>query len=235
MIKILHSNPEYENKIKKYEKKDGILALILFGIFVLFYSIIAVLQIQVSFIKDNILVVGCIINILIIIITILFVKIKHQKLDTIGLYKGKWKTSCIIGIVLASIYFFNNCLSNLINGSSLVSIKEIVILLIYYLLISLCEEIAFRGYIGTRIYGLIKKKWIAIIAVGFLFIIMHFPYRMIAYGMTISELTIGNLSWIFDLLITHIIFNFIYLKTDSLYGSIIPHWISNLAYNIVSK
>ena len=42
-----------------------------------------------------------------------------------------------------------------------------------------------RGYIGMRIYGLIKKKWLATFAVGILFIIMHFPYRMIAYGMTV--------------------------------------------------
>ena len=110
-----------------------------------------------------------------------------------------------------------------------------MVLSIYYLLVALCEEIAFRGYIGTRIYRLIKKKWIAIIVAGILFVVMHFPYRMISYGMTLSQSTINNFSWILDLFTTHIILNFIYLKTNSLYGSIIPHWISNLAYNIVSK
>ncbi|MFW5648846.1 MAG: type II CAAX prenyl endopeptidase Rce1 family protein [Candidatus Alkaliphilus sp. MAG34] len=43
------------------------------------------------------------------------------------------------------------------------------------------------------------------------------------------------LGWIFDLFITHVILSFIYLKTNSLYGSIIPHWVNNLAYNLVAR
>lgn len=235
MLKILQTDKGYENNIKQYTRKDGILSFILFGIMILDYSILAVLQIKFEFIKENIILVGCIFNALMIVITILFIKLNKQILNTIGISKGKWKNSIIIGIILASFLFYSNCLSNLINGSKLISIKDILILLVYYLLVAVCEEFVFRGYIGTRIYGLIKKKWLAVFVVGILFIIMHFPYRMIAYGMTISELTIDNFSWIIDLFITHIIFNFIYLKTNSLYGAIIPHWMSNFAYNIILK
>lgn len=235
MLKILQTDKGYENNIKQYTRKDGILSFILFGIMILDYSILAVLQIKFEFIKENIILVGCIFNALMIVITILFIKLNKQTLNTIGISKGKWKNSIIIGIILASFLFYSNCLSNLINGSKLISIKDILILSVYYLLVAVCEEFVFRGYIGTRIYGLIKKKWLAVFVVGILFIIMHFPYRMIAYGMTISELTIDNFSWIIDLFITHIIFNFIYLKTNSLYGAIIPHWMSNFAYNIILK
>lgn len=235
MLKILQANKEYENNLKQYTKKDGILSFILFGIMILNYSILAVLQIKFEFIKENIVLVGCIFNALMIVITILFIKLNKQTLNTIGISRGKWKNSIIIGIILASFLFYNNCLFHLVNGSNLISIQKILILLVYYLLVAVCEEIVFRGYIGTRIYGLIKKRWLAIFVVGILFIIMHFPYRMIAYGMTISELTIDNFSWIIDLFITHIVFNFIYLKTNSLYGAIIPHWMSNFAYNIILK
>lgn len=235
MLKILQANKEYENNLKQYTKKDAILSLILFGIILLNYSILAVLHIKFELIKENILLVGCIFNFLMICITILLVKLNNQSLDTIGLYKGKWKNSIIIGIILAFFLFYNNCLSHLISGSNLISIQQILILLAYYLLVAVCEEIVFRGYIGTRIYGLIKKRWLAVFIVGILFIIMHFPYRMIAYGMTLSDLTIKNFSWIIDLFITHLILNFIYLKTNSLYGAIIPHWMSNFAYNIIFK
>lgn len=227
-------NGGYENNLRQYNKKDGIFAFILFFIVMLSYSILGALVTKFSLFKNNILITGSIFNVIIILIVILFVKINKQDLDTIGLYKGKWKISCIVGIILACVYFANNCLSYLINGSNLISIKEIGILSIYYLLISVSEEIVFRGYIGTRMNGIIKKKWISVLFVALLFITMHFPYRMIAYGMTINEL-ITNFSWIIDLFITHIIFNFIYMKTNSLYGSIIPHWISNLSYSIVSR
>lgn len=235
MLKILQTDRGYESNLKQYTKKDGILSFALFGIMILNYSILAVLQTKIEIIKENIMLVGCIFNALMIVITILFIKLNKQRLETIGLYKGKWKSSIIIGIILATFLFYSNCLSNLINESKLISIQDMLILLIYYLLVSVCEEIVFRGYIGTRIYGLIKKKWLAIFVVGILFIIMHFPYRMIAYGMTLSDLIIKNFNWIIDLFITHIIFNFIYLKTNSLYGSIIPHWMSNFAYNIILK
>ncbi len=235
MLKILQADKEYDNNLKQYTRKDAILAFILFVIIILNYSILAILQINFEFIKENIVLVGCIFNALMIVITVLFIKLNRQTLNMIGISEGKWKSSVIIGIIVASFLFYNNCISNLINGSNLISIQEMLILLVYYLLVAVCEEFVFRGYIGTRIYGLIKKKWLAVFVVGILFIIMHFPYRMIAYGMTLDDLTIKNFSWIIDLFITHFVFNFIYLKTNSLYGAIIPHWMSNFAYNIILK
>ena len=235
MLKILQTDKGYGNNIKQYTKKDGVLAFVLFGIMMLSYSILAVLQIKCEIIKENIMIVGCIFDALIIIITMIFIKLNKQNMETIGLYKGKWKNSIIMGMILASFLFYTNCLSNLISGSHLIALKEILILLVYYLSGTVCEEIVFRGYIGTRIYGLIKKRWLAVIIVGILFIIIHFPYRMIAYGMTLSDLAIKKFSWLIDLFITHLVLNFIYLKTNSLYGAIIPHWMSNFAYNIILK
>ncbi len=235
MLNILQADRDYDNNLKQYTRKDAILSFILFGIIILNYSILAVLQIKFEIVKDNIVLVGCIFNSLMIVITVLFIKLNKQTLDTIGISKGKWKNSIIIGIIFSSFLFYNNCISNLINGCNLISIQEILILLVYYLLVAVCEEFVFRGYIGTRIYGFIKKRWLAVFVVGILFIIIHFPYRMIAYGMTLSDLSIKNLNWIIDLFITHLLLNFIYLKTNSLYGAIIPHWMSNFAYNIILK
>jgi membrane protease YdiL (CAAX protease family) len=235
MLKLLKANKEYENNLKQYTKRDGMLALALFAIIIIEYVIMGILQNKFDFVNENIMIFGCICNLLAIIITILFVKLNKQKIDTIGIIKGKWKMSIFIGVILATFYFYNNCISYLLNGSKLVPLEEFLMLIIYYLLVSVSEELVFRGYIGTRIYGFFKNKYIAIVLTGILFVIMHFPYRMIAYGMTLSDLTINNFKWIADLFVTHIVLNFIYLKTNSLYGSIIPHWMSNLAYNIILK
>lgn len=235
MFNILKNDSTYEKNLKQYTKNDAMLSFLLFGLIILNYSVLAILQNRFYLIKENILLAGCIFNACMTGVTILFLKLKKQTIDTIGLSKGKWKRSIIIGVIYASFLFYNNCLSHLMDGSSLVSIQNILILSVYYLLVAVCEEVVFRGYIGTRIYGLVKNRWLAVFAAGILFTVMHFPYRMIAYGMTLGDLTVNHFSWLADLFITHIIFNYIYSKTNSLYGSIIPHWMSNLAYNILLR
>lgn len=83
--------------------------------------------------------------------------------------------SIIIGVILAMLCFYNNCISYLINGSRLVPLSQLPMLIIYYLLVSVCEEFVFRGYIGTRIYGFFKNKYIAICLTGILFIYNALP------------------------------------------------------------
>ena len=231
MIKALCANREYNDNLKKYDKKDGMLAILLFAIIIIMYASLGILYKNNSFIKDNIKIIGCLFNLLLIIVTILFVKLRKQGLETIGL-KGRWKLSVILGGVLSLFYFYCNCLDHLINGEKLISITSILFFVIYFLLVAICEEIVFRGYIGTRLNGLIKNKYIVIIVTGILFVVMHFPYRMIAANMSLSDFDIG---WIINLFVFHLVMSFIYMKTNSIYGSIIPHWISDLAYEIVSK
>lgn len=231
MLSILKINDKYNDNLRKYNKKDGMLAILLFAIFIIMYALLGILYKNNSFIKENIKIVGSIFDFLLIIITIIFVKSRKQRLNTIGL-NGRWKLSLIIGLILSLFYFYCNCLSHLIEGKELISISEILFLAIYFLLVSVCEEFVFRGYIGTRLNGLIKNKYIALFITGILFVVMHFPYRMIAANMSLSDFDIG---WLINLFIFHLIMSFIYMKSNSIYGSIIPHWISDLAYEIVSK
>ena len=231
MIKALCANQEYNDNLKKYDKKDGMLAILLFAIIIIMYALLGILYKNNSFIKDNIKIIGCLFNLLLIIVTIIFVKLRKQGLETIGL-KGRWKLSIILGGVLSLFYFYCNCLDHLINGEKLISITSILFLMVYFLLVAICEEFVFRGFIGTRLNGLIKNKYIVVLITGLLFVIMHFPYRMTAANMSLSDFDIG---WLINLFIFHLTMNLVYMKTNSLYGSIIPHWISDLAYEIVSK
>lgn len=223
------------NKNNEYQRKDGFLAIGLFCIMCLLYGLLATLENVFPQLKENNILVGSGFNLILIAVTIVFIKMRKGKLSSTGLYGGKLKQSCLIGLVLAAVLFYTNCLSHIISGAKFVPTKEIVILIMYYLTVAFCEEIVFRGYIGTRLTGLITNRYIAILVSGILFVIMHFPYRMIAYGMSISDLTIDSMGWIIDLYITHIVLSLIYLKTNSLYGAIIPHWMSNLAYNLVDR
>lgn len=233
--KLFKYEETYQENLKQYTLQDGVLAFAVFGIFIIMYTIMGVLEVKLTFIQENIMLIGCICNGVLIIVTILIVKARKQSLSSIGLVKGKWKTSCITGMILAAIWFFNNCGSYLLQGNKLISGQKIIVYIIYFLLVSICEEVAFRGFISTRLNGVIKSRWLVVLVSGLLFIIMHFPYRMIAYGMSLHKLTIGNPGWILDLFVTHLILHFIYAKTNSLYGAILPHWMSNLANSIVDR
>ncbi len=232
---ILQPNKQFQERVTKYKPINGLLAVGLFFIMCALYALLAVLQKKIPVMKDSSILLGCILNSILIALSVLFVKIEKESLSSIGLFNGNWKKSCLIGFVLAAILFFNNCLSSIISGASFIPVRNMFKFIIYYLTVGLCEEIVFRGYIGTRLYGLIKNHYFVILVNGILFVLMHFPYRIIMYNMTISDLTIFNIAWILNLFITHIVFSFIYLKTNSLYGAVIPHWMSNLAYNLIAR
>ena len=139
-----------------------------------------------------------------------------------------------MGITLAVILFFCNCLSDILfEKQSFISIKEIVIYLLYYFTVGLVEEVMFRGYIETRLHGYTKRIYLDVLLTGIMFLFMHYPFRMVAYHMTFGDL-FTNVQYMLDLFITHLILSYIRIKSDSLYGAIIPHWISDLAYRIVT-
>lgn len=232
MRKVLKINEQYNENINTFSKKEGVSALFLFAILFLSYGVFGYFT---KHINENMnTCIGIVFNAVISVITIIIVKMNNRNISTIGLKSGKTLLSIVIGGILAGIFFYNNCLSYLSAGSSLVPIRKIILLIVFYFSVAVCEEFVFRGYIGTRIYSLVKYKSVAVILTGILFVLMHYPYRMFAYGMTLSDF-FGNAGWIIDLFVTHIVFSLIYMKTNSLYGAIIPHWVSNLAYNIIAR
>lgn len=232
MKKILQTDRQYNDNLNMYNKREGLSALLLFVIMCLGYAILGCFA---KYIKGSMMTcTNIIFNTVISVITIILVKINKRNISTIGLKSGKEVLSIVIGGIFAAILFYNNCLSHLLAGNRLLPVKKIIPLVISFLSVAVCEEFVFRGYIDTRIYSLVKHKSIAVILTGILFILMHYPYRMLAYGMTLRDF-FGNVGWIINLFVTHIVLSMIYMKTNSLYGAIIPHWVSNLAYEIVVR
>lgn len=179
-------------------------------------------------------VLGIIINCCFVGVVLLFLAVKKQGLETVGLKNGNIRLSLILGSVFAAILFFCNCLSNIIfEGQVFVPLKTILIYIIYFFTVGLCEEVIFRGYILTRLYGIVKNVYIDILLSGIFFVLMHFPFRMVAYDLSFLDL-VTNVPYMTDLFVTGLILSFIRIKSDSLYGAILPHWISDLSYSIVT-
>ncbi len=230
--KIFEVPESYIQSVRYYSIKDTAMAM---GLFILYCGALAVSGLVNKYLTDvEKTVSGVIINSCFVGVVLLFLVIKKQGGETVGLKKGNIKLSLIMGIVLAIILFFCNCLSDIIfEGQVFVSFKTILIYIIYFFTVGLCEEVIFRGYILTRLYGMVRNVFIDILLSGVFFVLMHFPFRMIAYNMSFFEL-VSNVPYMIDLFVTSLVLSFIRVKSDSLYGAIIPHWISDLSYSIVT-
>ncbi len=179
ILKALQPDQGFAEEVSNYKKKDALFAIALFLAMCGLYAILAALETGYVVIRENIRFIGGIFNIAMSGMTVLLVLMRNEKLSSIGLYGGQWKKSCVIGLILASLLFFMNCLSNIFAGATWIAARDIAGLVFYYL-------------------------------------------------------TIHSVGWLLDLFVTHIILTFIYMKTNSLYGAVIPHWMSNLAYNMIS-
>ncbi len=222
----------YIQSVRQYSIRDTAMAL---GLFILYCGALVVLgsinEYLTAFART---VSGIIINSCFVGIVFLLLVVKRQGSKTIGLKEGNIKLSLIMGTVLAAILFFCNCLSDIIfDGQAFIPVETILIYVLYYFTVGLCEEIIFRGYILTRLYGIVRNVYIDVLLSGVLFVLMHFPFRMVAYNMSFFELA-SNVPYMLDLFVTSVVLSFIRIKSDSLYGAIIPHWISDLSYAIVT-
>ena len=230
--KIFEVPESYMQSVKHYSIKDTAMAM---GLFILYCGALAVSGLVNKYLTDlEKTVSGAIINSCFVGVVLLLLVIKKRGAETVGLKKGNIKLSLIMGIVLAAILFFCNCLSDVIfEGQVFVPFKTILIYIIYFFTVGLCEEVIFRGYILTRLYGMVRNVFIDILLSGVFFVFMHFPFKMIAYNMSFFEL-VSNVPYMIDLFVTSLVLSFIRVKSDSLYGAIIPHWISDLSYSIVT-
>ena len=230
--KLFTINDGYNEEIKKYTVIDVLIAILLYVGY--FFAMIVCGAIDKFALMDgmprNLL--GMAINILFVLITICLIKLRNQSIETVGLIGGRVKLGFLLGGILALILFTCNCVLNIAFGDAKLADGEIIILLLFeYLFVGAAEEIIFRGFIMSRIYPIFRNNIACVIVTGLLFVALHFPYRLMV-GMTFPGL-ITNYRYLADLFITHCVFSYIYLKSKSLYSTILPHWMSNFAHGIL--
>jgi len=218
----------YKENITKYTTVDGIIAVIYYLIFMITYYSMGRVYAE----KQIYLGITC--NIGLAILCILIVLIRKQKIGTLGLTFKKMKQAIILGIVLGVlIVLINNVIPAISSGCQFNQITKILHDIFYYfIIIAFVEEIAFRGFIQTRIYGLIKNDMIAIIVVSLMFSFMHIPFQMALTGANIPSFISSNVTWLILLFLWHIIFNFLHRKYNCIITNTIFHGFMDLGNNL---
>ncbi len=224
MIKrFFSSDSSYKEMIAQYTTVDGIIAIGLYVLLMFVYYFMGVL-----FVNKQIY-LGVPVNLLLIVLCILLVLVRKQKLASIGITIQKIKQSLLTGTILGIIFsFFMNVLPNILAGGKFITADRAFYNIFYYfVVISLSEEVVFRGYIQTRIYGLIKRDIPAMIVTGFLFYAMHLPFQMPVNGMQIDLMNM------IIILALHFVMNFLYRKYNSLVAPTIFHGLLDWGGNLL--
>ena len=222
MKKFFTPNDSYKEMLLDYTKTDGMIAVMLYILLMFVYYFMGVLYIRKH------LYLGIPVSLMLIAVCIILVLARKQKLASIGFTRKNMGKALITGVILGIIFsFFMNILPNIFAGGKFISVNRAFYNIFYYfIIISLTEEVIFRGYIQTRIYGLIKHDNLAVLVTGFLFYIEHLPFQMQVNGMQISLLNMAVM------IALHFIMNGLYRRYNSLVAPTVFHGLLDWGGNL---
>lgn len=225
---IFRTDVGYKEDTASYTKADGILALLYYLIFLIVYYCMGRIYLT------NHLYLGIACNIGLAVLCVIFVLLRKQNIKSVGISLRKAKQAVILGSILGiCMVLFNNVIPSVMSGYHFNQVNKVLYGIFYYfIIIAFAEEIAFRGYIQTRIYGLIKKDSAAVIIVGIMFSFMHIPFQMALAGSNALAFIGGNVVWLILLFFWHILFNFLHRKYNNILTNTIFHGFMDLGNNL---
>lgn len=139
------------------------------------------------------------------------------KYDSRGVFLGLAVSAVLLSIYSAVIFFYG-----LYAGQKLVvNSLPVAFILTQLLLVALPEEVFFRGYLQSRIGNNIK----GIIIVSVLFALGHFITLCLAGGHNIAICSQAILTFFPSL-----VMGYLFLKTKTLWASIIFHFFANIVH-----
>jgi membrane protease YdiL (CAAX protease family) len=222
---------QYKAAISSYTKKDAVTAIIYWVGLMVLYAAAGVLA---NYFGGFI---GTAISLLFVVVCIIIIFVKKQGLSSIGLVGGEIGSSLIVGLLLGivPVVTSHGLLAALLYGWELKPIGYIVSQFVYFLIvIALVEEIIFRGYIQTRLYGLFRNNTTAMIFGGVMFMLMHIPYQIITRGGWDAFTIIFALNLVFTFLF-HIAATMLYGKFNTLYGAVLFHTVVDWSSEIFNS
>ncbi len=164
----------------------------------------------------------------------LILKLRKQSLRSIGIKSENIVKSIIIGIIGSIPFSIPNIVGAISSGKTInPNIADGFWTFLYFLIcIAFAEELVFRGFLQTRLQGLIKSKWLSIIVVGILFGLMHIPFQMIKANMSLLDFLKYDLRHLITTCFIHIYFVYLYTRHNNILAPTIAHTIMNFSFDI---
>jgi len=217
------ADPSYSEMFEAYTKADGIVMLIFWAL----QTLIMTLSLYVIIFHFQSLFLVIIVPLILTAIAIVFVKARKQSLATVGVTTKNFFISLLVALGLGIPLFA-------INGRWQLFIEilgldgglyALLIRFLYHMIvISLGEELIYRGYLQTRMKAVVKNSFLSVFIVGVMFGIAHLPIILLRGG----ELSSFFMRGLWFYVLFHWILNHLYKRYNSLVAPIILHTLYNI-------
>lgn len=212
---------------KTYKKLD------LIFVFTYYFYIFILSMLYFKIITNNIhyfnntylkLIANISLNLFQLIPIIIFIRYRGQSFKDIGIYLNNIYKLIFKGV----LYFVPLLIIDIIFSDQKISFNTLFSInsIIQLVTIALIEEIIFRGFIQSRLFGIFKNKVFALILGSLMFSLIHSNKFLIIGFTNISLISflIGSLR----LSLKHIYYTFITNNTNSIIPSTISHFLNNI-------
>lgn len=154
----------------------------------------------------------------------IILKLRGETWSSIGIKRSKIGLSILIGLIAVLPFRWVPLMNWIFHGKSLPLDGGVFLGFLYYLaLIALPEELIFRGYIQTRIMGLIPSKSAAILTTGLLFALTHVPFQMAVLNLNYAGYLDKMYIQLLIIFFMHLYFTYIYTRTNNIAGVTLCH------------
>ena len=225
---------QFDDSVKEYNKVDGILAIAYFfyeiafamvaGFFIFHTNLVEQLFSWSKIPTKAIFTIVLYIPIALIEAGPVFIilKCRKQSLKSIGLKKEKILKCILLGILFSIPPTLCNAFS--MKFGNMLSLLDSFWMFVYDLFeIAFVEEIIFRGFIQTRIQGLIRSKWTSIILVGIMFSLSHIPFNLFKYNVSLVGFVTMNFRGLITTCLIHIYFVYLYTRDNNIFAPVVAH------------
>ena len=217
-------NTQYRSNLRKYGKKDGLKALITYFFIMgsaFFQGWIYTTDANVSVLNASQICIPLILT----VIFFCFFYFSKENTRSIGITSDNLKNSLVLGFIGGFALLAIQTALFMAQGKSVSFTNPILLNWVIFLFAAFEEEILFRGYIQTRLFGLINNELGVSIINSIFFMSIHYPVRWVVSG-TIS-FDVLPVVYIVSLLALHFFCDAVYKRTDCIWGSVLLHIIYN--------
>lgn len=219
-------NSQYKNSLKGYDKKDGIKALLTYCLIMcsaFFQGWLYTTNVNVFVLNSS----QIWLPVMITVVFLCFFFYHKENIRSIGIHADHIWNSIGLGLAGGFLLLAIQTALYMCQGKSVSFTSPRLLNWIIFLFAAFEEEILFRGYIQTRLSGLISSQWIVGIINSVLFLSIHYPVRWVVSG-TIYFNALSAV-YIISLLALHFFCDAVYKRTNCLWGAVLLHIIYNAA------
>lgn len=230
------SKVSFDESVNNFDSKDGIISIVYY-----FYEMIILYLFGIVMFKTNIYRNGAdylsinnsqlyklIFYVPIVILQVLpvfiIIKMRGQSVKSTGLKTDRILKSILLGILFSLPFVMLSLINAILQGKGIMTLADLIWMFLYFFIeIAFAEELSFRGFIQTRIQGLIKTKWISIMVVGIMFSLMHIPFQMIKASMPLGQFIINDSIHLAITFVIHVYFVYLYTRDNNIVSSTVAH------------